>query len=141
MKPNSPYNDEPRTCQYTDLVLLFNSRGQSHSSSKISQVLKLFTSISNALEISSLFLKYITKTGLTTEAEGHRKTTQHGILHCLAGVRGPCKPWRGAAQLGASGNTSCCCSCCRYSLLLNVHEAPTSPKSRKRRQGPAIDVQ
>jgi hypothetical protein len=79
----------------------------------------------------------VTQAGLTLEAEGHRKTTQHGILNCLAEVRGPCKPWRGAAQLGASGNTNCCCSCCRYSLLLNVHEAP---KSRKRRQGPALDV-
>ncbi len=59
-----------------------------YCSSKISQVLKLFTSISNALEISSLFLKYITKTGLTTEAEGHRKPIHHGVLHCLAGVKG-----------------------------------------------------
>ncbi len=83
--------------------------------------------------------------GQPTEAQGCREPTKHGVLPCLAEGGGwgvmicilmdvpyPHCRRTGAAQLRASGNSSCCC-CSWY--ITKCTQTPTSPKSRKEGRG------
>ncbi len=78
----------------------------------------------------------------TTEADGHREPTQHGVLPCLAGGEGrrgdactfmgaPYLPWQELLcwQLSATPAAGAVC------ILLNVHNTPTSLKLRKDGRG------